>query len=50
MINEELKIKIIQYLDGELDQTSVIEIEEILDTDKDANDFCNQMKSRKMKN
>ena len=45
MINEELKIKIIQYLDGELDQELEKEIEEILDTDKDANDFCNQMKS-----
>ena len=29
MINEELKIKIIQYLDGELDQESEKEIEEI---------------------
>ena len=45
MINEELKIKIIQYLEGELNQESEKEIEEILDTDKDANDFCNQMKS-----
>ena len=45
MINDELKIKIIQYLDGELDQGSEKEIEEILNTDKNANDFCNQMKS-----
>ena len=45
MINEELKIKIIQYLDGELDQGSENEIEEILNSNEEANDFCNQMKS-----
>ena len=39
MINDELKIKIIQYLDGELDQGSEKEIEEILNTDKNANDL-----------
>ena len=45
MLNEELKIKIIQYLDGELDQGAENEIEEILDSNEEANDFCNQMKS-----
>ena len=45
MLNEELKIKIIQYLDGELDQGAENEIEEILDSNEKANDFCNQMKS-----
>lgn len=45
MLNEELKIKIIQYLDGELDQGAENEIEEILDSNDEANDFCNQMKS-----
>ena len=44
MLNEELKIKIIQYLDGE-DQGAENEIEEILDSNEEANDFCNQMKS-----
>lgn len=45
MITEDLKIKIIQYLDGELDLGSENEIEEILNSNEEANDFCNQMKS-----
>ena len=45
MINDDLKIRIIQYLDGELDKGSETEVEEILNSDEEANQFFNQMKS-----
>ncbi len=49
MINDELKIKIIQYLEGELDKASESEVEEILNSDEEANQFCNQIKSLNIK-
>ena len=45
MIDDDLKIRIIQYLDGELDKGSETEVEEILNSDEEANQFFNQMKS-----
>ena len=45
MINDDLKIRIIQYLDGELDKGSETEVEEILNSDEEANQFFNQIKS-----
>lgn len=45
MITEELKIKIINYLDGELDPNEEKEVLDILAQDRDANTFCNEMKS-----
>ena len=49
MIDDDLKIRIIQYLDGELDKGSETEVEEILNTDQEANQFFNQMKSLNIK-
>ena len=49
MINDELKIKIIQYLEGDLDKASESEVEEILNSDEEANQFCNQIKSLNIK-
>lgn len=49
MIDDDLKIRIIQYLDGELDKGSETEVEEILNSDEEANQFFNQMKSLNIK-
>ena len=49
MINDDLKIRIIQYLEGELDKGSETEVEEILNSDEEANQFFNQMKSLDIK-
>ena len=49
MINDDLKIRIIQYLEGELDKGSETEVEEILNSDEEANHFFNQMKSLDIK-
>ena len=45
MINEDLKNKIVDYIDGLLDEGSEREVEEILESDADANEFYNQLKS-----
>jgi len=45
MISEELKNKIIDYLDGVLDAGSEQEIEEILGSNNEANEFYNQLKN-----
>ena len=49
MINDDLKIRIIQYLEGELDKGSETEVEEILNSDEEANHFFNQIKSLDIK-
>ena len=49
MINDDLKIRIIQYLEGELEKGSETEVEEILNSDEEANQFFNQMKSLNIK-
>ena len=45
MINQELKNKIIDYVDGILDESQRSEIEAILQSDDDANEFLNELKS-----
>jgi hypothetical protein len=45
MINQELKNKIIDYVDGILDESQRSEIEVILKSNDDANEFLNQLKS-----
>jgi len=44
MINEDLKNKIIDYLDGNLDKSAEQEVEDILSSNDEANDFYNEMK------
>ena len=44
MINEDLKNKIIDYLDGNLDKPAEQEVEDILSSNNEANDFYNEMK------
>ncbi len=44
MINEDLKNKIIDYLDGNLDKPAEQEVEDILSSNDEANDFYNEMK------
>tara|TARA_B100000989_G_C19511350_1_gene459224 strand:+ start:847 stop:1518 length:672 start_codon:yes stop_codon:yes gene_type:complete len=44
MINEDLKNKIIDYLDGNLDKSDEQEVEDILSSNGEANDFYNEMK------
>ena len=43
MINEDLKNKIIDYLDGNLDKSAEQEVEDILSSNDEANDFYNEM-------
>lgn len=44
MINEDLKNKIIDYLDGNLDKSAEQEVEDILSSNDEANDFYNELK------
>ena len=44
MINEDLKNKIIDYLDGNLDKSAEQEVEDILTSNDEANNFYNEMK------
>ena len=44
MINEDLKNKIIDYLDGNLDKSAEQEVEDILSSNDEANDIYNEMK------
>ena len=45
MIDQELKIKIVDYADGVLDESLKAEVEEILQSNDEANEFLNQLKS-----
>ena len=45
MIDQELKIKIVDYADGVLDESLKAEVEEILQSNGEANEFLNQLKS-----